>query len=820
MNFRPSVFETVLSKYIDENELNELIRSFALNIEYDTLKELLKLKYNLILQKKQQPFNFSLQRLLMCEYFFQSNSHTEITQILRHALLIQENNEELMLFENIINVRTTCINNELEVLNIFSLLDVAFTLSEYRGIKMNIYNLKNLAEFYRAICCYYCKQFVPFVIVITKILASKINPYDFLTCLEVVLALDNKEVLCCILEYFLLKNFRPEICLLVFRYQFFDNISSLIGSYETVSQRQGIYLLQQLKSYFLQPFVLGDEHLIRRSLYYLKLPESTIENTEKAWTAFFILSHVAREKQIHLVKPALVFLNDLFSLNPLWIKTVYSILLSHAQHEIVSYTIINLLSSKWFQNEYHFSLLYKDLLESFSKIDYSKATTEAFNNLGEFITTCSDKLFWLTLEDSIAIPWNPINKWLFCKNIFKRNCLKEMKFVIINKHILHLQELPHKYIRSGCIKLCLKFVASRCDASDYTFEDLLQIAKTVNDTDVSLGYFSNIFQNSIRTYNLNFKDRIKLWKNSGFTHFDESQIILQLLKIFDNAEEYFKEYNFDAIPLELTLRIFNSFSSVFENADHVLIFNCLKKAMNSCDKIVLNETIDLIRKLKSNTAFCMQHSKRISQLCSLATNIIRNADTKNYIKNEIALEILKNFSEENYWHILNFEEKFKSIDLLSPVALEIFFKNSSSDSIIKAIEVVYEKGNDKTVATVIQNLPCLLLKITNEDTLCKILQSGMRQILMLSRGDIFKSTLEDYLKIFTSVTSLHNTIPNECYEITQQILELSHKHSFVGHILTTHLKYLAEYCPYEALMYKRIFIECLLNNACIRKEEL
>lgn len=809
-----TVLQDVVLKHIDEHVLTNIIFNSMHRSQYDILKELLMLKYGLIIQKKHELLYFPVHYLLESKDFLNSNYSTDI---LIYALLIQEDSKEFLYFENFINKQlSSIITNNDQILIIFKLLDVTFTLIENHHFKVDIDREKSFCAFYKAVCNGDTKQFMYQINVTTKRLVSKISVNNLLYCLEAVLVSNNTEVLCCIIEYFLLCSLNSEICSLLLKYNIFDKCSTLIMSYETTNQRQGTFLLQQIKYY-----VINNELYETTDWQYIKLPQFDIEIVEGAWNAFFTLSSICREKQIHLVKPALMFLNDLYYLHPLWVKTMYSIVFCHAQNEVVSHAVVNILNSNWFKSNENFLLLCKKFVETLSKIDYSDATIDGFTALGQYINRCSDEVFWKILKESRNISWNPINMWLFCKNIFKREQLKELNIVEINKYILCLQKLPHKYIRNGCIQACFNFIKA---LSDFLyFEDLLKLARVVKDTDISLKHFSDTFLCLIRKNKFEIEQEIKKWKPSLAVPSYEFEILLQFLKTFDHPEEVFSQFSLLVFPHIGLLKILNNFDVLIESVDSLIIFNCLEISLEYCDKETFDDAKSLLEKLSLKTNYCKQHSNEIAHICSLAKSFMYNTDVLYVERYEIAVEVLKHFDKQSLRSSDAYNKiVFTSNGHISIGLLEMLFKDASNDSVIKLIdliEMIFEKGSDEIVAAVFKNCEFLLTKAQDED-ICKFLEISLNYILSLNRGEQFKHILEAYLKIFPSVILEREVVSNKCYKITHSLLQLSNKCTFINNVLTAHLRRLVEDCPHDALMYKHILVECLLKDACIRKEEL
>lgn len=808
------VLQNLLSSYIDEDELNKLI-SNSHNQPYSLIKQLLKLKFDLIVEKKQQPIHFPFMFLLASEDFLNSSHYSEI---LLYALLIQKDNTELLLFENFIHTKINSFNTTPnEIVIICKLLNVAFDLVENNNFKIDIEQNENPRKFYKAVCDINSKQLMPHVSVITKKFANKVRGNTLLQCLDAILSSNNREVLCCVIEYFLqCNNANSKVCSLLIRYDFFEKISALINSHETINQRQGVFLLQLIKYY-----IINNEFYATPASLYI-LPEfSSTKDVETAWNAFFILLSVCREKQIHLVKPALTFLDDLFYLHPLWVKTIFHILFSHSQNEIVSYAVVKMLTAEWFEKMNNFLLLHKKLLVTLTKIDYSNATIDGFAALGQYVKTCTEEQFWIILKESSEIPWNPINMWLFCKNIFKRDHLKQpMRTSVISKFILHLQKLPHKYIRSGCIRLCLKFVDIQSDFSaSLSFEDLFRLAIVIKKTDVSLESFCDILQCPI--FRTKSKIEYKI-RNLKLDTFYEFQIILHFIKSFDHPEEFFRQINGQVFPNAHLAKLLNNFETMIEHTESDIIFALLENALVSCHEDVVDDVKSLIQKLSSQTTFCELHREKILHLCSMAKPIITEHRSEYSKEFDIALEILRHFDGES---VKDFRDphEFLSLDQLTTGALQLLFKNASRSSVYKLaviIDTIYEMASDRVVMTTIENLPILFNKTKEKPAICKILQSSMKYILGLGRGERFKHILEVFLKTFTLAPSLQKIVPNKCSEIVQSVRELAENCSFIYHVLSAHLNELVECCPETAVNYKFILIECLLSDACIRKEEL
>lgn len=807
------VLQNLLSSYIGEDELNKLI-SNSYNQPYSVIKQLLKLKFDLIVQKKQQPIHFPFNFLLASEHFLNSSHYSEV---LLYALLIQKDNTELLLFENFIHTKINSLNNTpKQIVTICKLLNVAFDLIENNNFKINIDQSEDPRKFYKAVCDMHSSELMPHVDVITKKFASKVRANTLFQCLDAILSSDNIEVLCCVIEYFLQStNANSEICSLLIRYDVFEKVSALISSHETIKQRQGIFLLHQLNAY-----IIFNEFYATPAALYIRPDFSSKKNVEISWNAFFILSSICREKQIHLVKPALTFLDDLFYLNPLWVKTIYHILFSHSQNEIVAYAILKILTSQWFGKMDNFLSLHKKLLVTLTKIDYSDATVNGFDALGQFVKKCTEEQFWIILKESCEIPWNPINMWLFCKNIFKRDDLNQLRISVISKFILHLQKLPHKYIRSGCIRLCLKFVDIRSDFSaSLSFEELFGLAIVIKETDVPLESFCDILQCPIFRTKSRIASKIRNLRSVPLFEF---QIILHFIKSFDNSEELFGQINGQVLPNTHLAKLLNNFETMIQHTDKDITFALLENALLCCHEDVVDDVKGIVQKLSSQTTFCELHKEKILHLCSLAKPIITERRPDYNKEFDIALEILRHFDEESVNDFRDSQE-FVSLDQFTTGTLQLLYKNASRSSVYKlavTIETIYEMASDQVIMATIENLPILFNKTNEKIAICKILQTSMEYILGLGRGERFKHALEVFLKTFILAPSLQKIVPIKCSEIIQSVRELAENCSFICHILSAHLHELVECCPETAVNYKFILIECLLNDACIRKEEL
>lgn len=810
-----SILHTLLLKYIDEAELNNLIANSS---NHNLLKELLKLKYHLIVQGKHQRLHYPIYSLLTTVNFLKSKDDAEI---LKHVLLIQSDNKELKVFEDFVVEKLNAMEATVEYLiMVFHLLDIALSLIENDNTEINI-DKADLFKFYKVLCNMDSNEFMLLVSTITKRLITKISTTSILDCFEAVLTSDNIAVLCCTIEFFFCNNSKLATCSLLCKHNIWQKIPSLISSYTTTNQRQGIFLLQQIKDYY-----ISNELFEAPGSGYIKLPEFNAQDTESAWHAFFMLSHVSREKQIHLVKPALTFLPDLFRLHSLWIKTAYFILLSHAQNEVVSLAAIHILNSKWFGNIANFLLLHKHLLEAISKTDYSIVTIETFVVLGNYLSLCPDETFWILLKESNKLAWNPLNMWLYCKNAFKRSSLKYVKCEVITSFLKHLQALPHKFIRNGCMCLCLRFFGRVQTNEVISSEDLVKLSTIVNATDVSFEFFCKVFMNTILIHKVDLENQIV---EIQLMKLDEAVTVLHLWKTIDHKGTVFRGCSLKEFPLDLLVKVFTMYDLWNNTRNVAFAFNGLERAMNSCTREVLKDSKCLVDKLSTDVACCKLYKNKILDLCSIAKAVIKRSTViTEYCVYELAIKVLRCFSQES----LNVEDIFDACesqilitkeDTLLIELLEILLHNVSQDSITRLkniLEMVYEKGSEIVVSAVLKNLaPFLSELLENKDMLHVVLENSIKQILRLKRGELFKTTLEIYLKTISDIKSLHQVAPEKCYEIAQLVLELSGKYNFIVHILTSHLRRLIDCCPSKAGTYIDVFVECLLNDACIRKEE-
>lgn len=807
-----SLLQTLLMRYISEDELTKQINS-CLNL--DELKEMLKIKYHFISLGLQQPVNYTIHSLITQLKYSKIVHHSEA---LKYALLIQPDSCELESLSNILNKSIECCKTDVNDLTfIFGVLDVLLWISENSVFTVDFNKFSNLPTLYNISCKVSSKELMPFINIVSTKLLSKLNSHLLLRCFDAVIASSNIKMFCCLIDHFLKCDYKKELLDLIHKSDLWSKINILINSSESVAQRQGTFLLQQIKT-----FVTENNLFSETASFYIYRNNSKTKAITSAWNTFFVLLDVSREKQIHLVKPSLKLLPDVLCLHPLWVETVYRILLFHSQNEVVLLAAKSLIASKWFEKFEHFSSMCRYLLIALNKSDYSEIAVEVFSDMSCFVRNCDVELFWLMLKECVKIRWNPINMWMFCKSVLYAKRIAKIHDSVICEFLVQLQALPHKYIRRGCMHLCVKFVGN----IDMSYQVLQKIGLTVYNLDSLLFSASCDHLNTvINNHKESLEKDILDWQGCRINSSLQSKVILQFWKILDKEGNIFSTYNFSKIAPLLFFRILNTFDFLIQRIDATVVFGKLESLLECCEGE--SEDIELvIKKISDDVSYRNANSDKILHLCLLAENVVlqNSADTKPF-ENKIALNVAKHFHNSlNFWNM--WTEHFKIADIKTEMVfvdfLDLLFDDLNKDTVLDVLDCIYEKGSDRVVVAAVKKLSCVLRNVKNVEVVCKILEGCFQQILKLQRGELFKSAIEECLKLiveYQNVFFVDEVALKKCYDIIQLVLELSHTYTFVGPILNRHVREFVESYPNDSRFYADVIIECLLNDACIKQEE-
>ncbi|XP_066253515.1 uncharacterized protein [Euwallacea similis] len=247
---------------------------------------------------------------------------------------------------------------------------------------------------------------------------------------------ENLDVFCGLLHYVPGELFHEETSSLT-KDTFWIYIESCISGPQSHLQKQGTYILSKYVA------ATTSENKIKNIFVSV--------NTKNSWEAFFLLVDVGREKQLHLVTPALPLLQHLPHLPFLWQKCCYKIYLNHSQSSIVYHVANNILKSSFTGD------CLKDIMELvlpvLNKNEYTDHSCEVFSNLGVFCLGLSFCDFKIVIDEVTKITWNSVSFWKIVQNVLTQPNAKKifLQSEVCNKIITITLNLPHMHIRDQCL---------------------------------------------------------------------------------------------------------------------------------------------------------------------------------------------------------------------------------------------------------------------------------------------------------------------------------------------------------------------------------
>ncbi|XP_066156354.1 uncharacterized protein [Euwallacea fornicatus] len=248
---------------------------------------------------------------------------------------------------------------------------------------------------------------------------------------------ENLDVFCGLLHHVPGELFYEETSILT-KNTFWIYVELCISSPKSHLHKQGIYILAK--------YVGATTSDNKMNNIFVSI------NTKNSWEAFFVLVEVGREKQLHLVTPALPLLQHLPHLPFLWQKCCYKIYLNHSQSSIV-YQVANNILKKSFTGD-----CLKDIVELILPVlnrnEYTDHSCEVFSNLGAFCSGLSLCDFKIVIDEVAKIAWNSVSFWKIVQNVLVQPNVGEifLQPEVCCKILTIALNLPHMHIRDECLK--------------------------------------------------------------------------------------------------------------------------------------------------------------------------------------------------------------------------------------------------------------------------------------------------------------------------------------------------------------------------------
>lgn len=276
-----------------------------------------------------------------------------------------------------------------------------------------------------------------------------------------------------------------------------DGVFQMIQETRQLNILCSIYEYEEVKLYFcnkndfwnfLQKSLLQtDNDLIENQVVYLLSQshdfcthsnETTTTPHSKMSSDFFTLLRATREKQLHLVEPALPLLNTIADLDHSWKLCIYKRLLNHTQNSIVYHTINHLFAVDSWLDRTTFTETLKILLPAMNKNEYSAQSNRMFVAFNKFCTKLNDNQSRILLEQILNVRLNPTSCWKLFDCLLNEITVTETEFQAILSYVLHI---PHVYVRKGSLMLLITSYFKRIPHNDRIIDLFGQLSAHLSD---------------------------------------------------------------------------------------------------------------------------------------------------------------------------------------------------------------------------------------------------------------------------------------------------------------------------------------------------
>lgn len=197
-------------------------------------------------------------------------------------------------------------------------------------------------------------------------------------------------------------------------------------------------------------------HILSKCAHSPKVP--CLNGSEHAWRAFFALLGAGREKQLHLVEPALELFGHIGDLPAIWQKCVYGVYLRHPQSAVVYRTAIHLLQ----QPAGLVLELLGGLLQAINQNHYHALSTRAFQALSDFSSGVGPSEWPTVISSFTAVHWNVVAFWKALQSFLGHR--PPVSAPLAQDLISSALRLPHLYLREQSLGL---LVDALWDPHDY-----------------------------------------------------------------------------------------------------------------------------------------------------------------------------------------------------------------------------------------------------------------------------------------------------------------------------------------------------------------
>ncbi|KAK9875335.1 hypothetical protein WA026_007731 [Henosepilachna vigintioctopunctata] len=598
----------VLLEHIDDKFLDDLIQGEK---SPEKLSCYLKWKYDRINRKLSERQDFAIKKL------FDSKECTPHLKkmILKWSLLIQNTNDE---FISCIK----CFNEELKNLRLgekvklcggleelFNIAEVILIVNKERELEIVIHvdkeNLKTLlleltnmklnSEYHINVPSLFLSYFDEIFISDPEIVDS------------VVFFLIEQENL-----DFLSIIFDKRLSVLVKSGCFQTNclwnlLKNCISDENSIKRKQALYILSSTIE-----FLKNNDSNLR--------PEVLKSNSPDDWNIYFILLHLSREKQLHLIKPTLKLLESVAHLHIYWRSCLYKILLNHSQLFVVYKTVEYLMDLPVNKTD-NLLFVLKNVMNALNKYEYSDLSLNAYSKFGIFCNTLPSEYLVQVFEEFISLEWNPIGAWCFLSSI--SSVLHKVPQRCISDILHKLKSLPHTFMRNSCIYTFLQNLFK--NRENNIIGDLLEIGSILLFEDTYI--HRNLFKNVVKMNKRKLEEK-------------KSLLLENLIDLIDKNNEkkihiYLEIMEILQLPLDSSINIPCSVIGDIlllhfpesKNIKHVLDFLLLRfECDDGCEFHYLSKYLDNLflnqGDVKEMTVYTEKFNEKVDKLWDISRNNI------------------------------------------------------------------------------------------------------------------------------------------------------------------------------------------------------
>lgn len=509
---------------------------------------------------------------------------------------------------------------------------------------------------------------------------------------------------------------------------------------------------------------------------------------------------LSKEKQLHLLEPALQLIDSIKDIHYSWLNCLYYDLLNHNQSKIVHYTARKLLQQKWIDSD-EFVTIMTHLLNAINKNEINSDVIQTFKELHNFTINLSKEKFINLIELSLNVKWIPGNLYLFYKNLFHYEYVNEAEPLLINM-IQQVVSLPDKFIREACLNQILLYL-KKSNATDFTFyKDLLSFF--ANNQVV----FDFVLKEIIPFEKITFNElsiMTKVLKNNELLNHADVDLTMKLL-LFKNEKSEMKillkdlmsdlEENKFSNEISVALLIY-LVDEYVENKNYMFLGTYLKKNLMEIKSIdLLSSLIKIIYKIQP-----FKQEFETFEFVKLSEDILNQPDHYNEFQISLAFNIYNTISEQtnlkmvisNWQKYLTSGRRYQSSTYVC--FLYLYLKEFSSyvdgkkqvlkAEIMNVLEYLFEIQCDNVIKLIIVNIPTFVA--ISQILTTFILTKCLEKLLEMKSSPAFKAMIESFVETVCSSLTIKTYFPQNLLNTIEKLVELSNTHLFIGNALAIQL---------------------------------